>query len=874
MTGNNPSSVLNNHGRKPLNILRLVTCFMVLLVSFPNVALANNEAEYDTIPVFVNVQNVGGEEIPAIIKDQVVYLSVTDVFDFLKIKNDHNAGIDSVYGFFIEQQRTFSIDKYHHRITYQGKVYQLNPDDILQAESNLYLRLDYFGQVFGLECTFSFRNLSIAISTKLELPVVREMRQELMRRNINQLRGNIRADTNIARSYPLFHLGMADWAFVSSQEFKKRNDGRFNLTLGGVVAGGEMNVALNYYSNMPFTEKQQFYLWRLANNNHQALRQVMAGKIYTHATSSIYDPVVGVQFTNTPTTYRRSFGSYRLSDQTEPGWLVELYVNNVLVNYVKADASGFYTFEVPLVYGNSMVKLRFYGPWGEERTTEQDILIPFNFLPARQFEYTVSAGVVEDSTLSRFSKTNINYGVGRHFTVGAGMEYLSSVTSGKSMPFVNASLSVGANLLLSGEYTYGVRSKSVLTYRLPSNAQFELNYTKYAKGQTAIRYPYLEERKLAFSIPVRGKNFSAFSRITVYQIVLPYSKYTTSEWLVSGNLFGVNTNFTTYALFTQKGVPYKYSNLAMTFRLPYKFIFSPQFQYEYNQNKFIGMKYEVGKYISSRGYFNVFYEKNYKSNINNVGLSLRYDFSFAQIGLSLRRSNQTTTLIETASGSLMYDGNAKYLGTGNRTSVGRGGIIVMPYLDINGNGKKDKDEPKVTGLIAHINGGKIQYVDRDTIITVSNLEAYITYYMELDAHNLDNISWQIKKQSFNITIDPNQFKVIEVPVMVVSEVSGMVYFKDAKGMKGLGRILVNFYRSDSTLAGHTLTEADGSFSFTELTAGTYTAKVDEAQLKKLQFNCLQGMLPFTIIRAKDGDSVNGLEFILQANQQNAEPKVE
>ena len=60
---------------------------------------------------------------------------------------------------------------------------------------------------------------------------------------------------------------------------------------------------------------------------------------------------------------------------------MELYVNNVLVDYVKADASGFFTFEVPLVYGNSLVKLRYYGPWGEEHSREQTISIPFNFLP-------------------------------------------------------------------------------------------------------------------------------------------------------------------------------------------------------------------------------------------------------------------------------------------------------------------------------------------------------------------------------------------------------------------------------------------------------------------------------------------------------------
>ncbi len=33
---------------------------------------------------------------------------------------------------------------------------------------------------------------------------------------------------------------------------------------------------------------------------------------------------------------------------------MELYVNNVLVNFVQPMLSGFFTFEVPLVYGNSL----------------------------------------------------------------------------------------------------------------------------------------------------------------------------------------------------------------------------------------------------------------------------------------------------------------------------------------------------------------------------------------------------------------------------------------------------------------------------------------------------------------------------------------
>ena len=237
-----------------------------------------------------------------------------------------------------------------------------------------------------------------------------------------------------------------------------------------------------------------------------------------------------------------------------------------LVDYVKADASGFFTFEVPLVYGNSMVKLKFFGPWGEERVREQNISIPFNFLPVKTLEYTASAGIVEDSVGSRFSRANVNYGVTRSLTVGGGVEYLSSVISGPAMPFVNASIRITNNLLLSGEYTYGVRAKGTFTYRLPSNMQLDLNYTWYDKNQKAIIYNYSEERKAVLAMPLRIGKFSSYQRFSVYQIVLPASKYTTGEWLFSGSLFGVNTNLTTYALFIESNKPNIYSNLSLVFQ--------------------------------------------------------------------------------------------------------------------------------------------------------------------------------------------------------------------------------------------------------------------------------------------------------------------
>ena len=88
--------------------------------------------------------------------------------------------------------------------------------------------------------------------------------------------------------------------------------------------------------------------------------------------------------------------------------------------------------------------------------------------------------------MSRFSRASVNYGVTRSLTVGGGAEYLSSLPSDPLMPYLNASLRITNNLLLSGEYTLGVRAKGTLTYRLPSNLQFDLNYTWYEKDQKAI----------------------------------------------------------------------------------------------------------------------------------------------------------------------------------------------------------------------------------------------------------------------------------------------------------------------------------------------------------------------------------------------------
>ena len=837
-------------------------------------ALAQKSEENtdDEITVFVEVKGIGATEMPALIHGKDVLVPINLIFDFLKVRNIPSTHFDSLAGFYLNQQDVYLIDKPNNRIKYHDTVTMLKPGELVAADNNLYLSLRYLKSIFSIDGEFNFRRLSVVLTAGVELPAMREARLEQMRKNINRLRGDVLADTVVPRSNPNFHFGMADWALMSTQQSIGSAETRANLGLGAVLAGGEANASLNYSTLYKFDEKQQYYLWRYVDNDNQALRQIMAGKIFTQSIATLYAPVVGVQLTNAPTTYRKAYGTYTISNTTEPGWVVELYVNNVLVDYKKADAAGFYAFDVPLIYGLSIVKLRFYGPYGEERTSQLYINVPFNFLPVHEYEYIAAVGMVEDGHGTVFSRGGLHYGVSRSFTVGGGAEYLSSITSGTTIPFADASLKLTQRLLLSGEYDHEVRGKADLSYRFPFNLQLDLDYIKYKPGQTAIYYNYLEERKVVASVPLHTSFMSLFSRFTLDEITVPGTKYTNAELTFTGTLRSLGVNFSNYVSFAGNMSPYFYGLGSVSWLAPHKINFTTQLQFDYKTSTPEFLKFTVEKHLLGAGFLNASYQQffknlseSYNNNYHNFLVGFRYDFRFMRVAVSALQDNQGGySRVESASGSFIFDRKSGYANANNRTNVGKAGITLQPFLDLNCNGRRDPGEPGAAGLKLHINGGRVIYNDSDTLIRILDLDPYVYYYIDLSKTSFDNIAWQIKNHIIKISVTGNNLTLLQIPVAVVGEVSGTVSLAGrGSARKGERQMIVNIYNGDSVCVAKTLTESDGFFNYTGLAPGDYFAVVDTGQLAKLHFRSRTGALPIHIAQKIDGDIVDGLEFVLE-----------
>jgi len=818
---------------------------------------------YSAFNVQLDIDKVGRQNFSALYLDDsgILYLPIVEIFNFLKIENKLNENDKSLTGYIVSEKNTYTFNYGMKTIRYKNVLYPLSDKDMVSDMGILYVSKNTIEKVFGFAIKFDFRNLSAKLSADFEFPLVRQMKLTTARANLAKIRGEVsNNDVIMKRDYHMLNGGMVDWSISSMQSQKYNNETRFGFGVGGEVLGGETDVCLNYSTFTRFNSSQQRYMWRWVDNDAKIIKQVQIGRIYNKSISSMLYPVDGFTVSNASTSIRKALGDYLISDNTEPDWVVELYVNDVLVDYTRADASGFYRFKVPVVYGTTNIVLRFYGPNGEEHSEQKTINTPYTFLPKGELEYRVSGGYLLDTLHSRYGRAEVSLGVTRGMTFGAGMEYSQTIIGNSPyIPFITTSIQPLTGLILIGEYAHNVRTKATMNYTFLKLMTFDINYSRYVKNQTAIIYNYREERVANVSMPFHLNHYSGFVRGGFRQNVYSSFSYSASDLVLSGYYKNINVNLSNYYSWTTlSDLPNFYSSMAIGFRLPNSCNLRLNGQYNYSTQKIISYKAEVEKKLFQRGLLTLGYERSFLSNTNNVNISFKYDFSFMQAYVSSYFSRGVAQTAQTAQGSFAFGGGNNHVLADKQNQVGRSGLSIIAYVDVNHNGRRDENEPLANNLTVKCSGGRLLQSKNDQIIRVVGLESFVDYTLLLDDSKFDNLSWKLNQKSFKITADPNQFKKIEVGILPMGEVSGMI--QDEFG-NGIGRVLVNIFNESDTMVAQVQTESDGYFSYLGLSPGKYKFKGDSIQMAAIK----KSVTPvyFEIRPTQEGDAINIGKISLQ-----------
>jgi len=849
-------------GRAKIAMLR-----SVFIALFGGMLCANHAAaqvefvedDFEELFVYLSVENLGYYQIDAIYAQDEIHLPLLGLFSILRIYTSHAAKLDTLSGFIGNASSTFQIYINEGKANFQGKEVTFDPGEVYATFGDVFLSARVYRELFALKLELDFRALTVRLTSEVDLPVVRLLRIEKLRENLRVVKGVVQVDTTVRRNFAAANGLILDWNLRTKQATNEAAFYNLRTVLGAELLGGEFNLRSNFTANAPIRLRDQAFNWRLVTNESPFVKQVNVGFIGVPLNSQTTTPLFGAGISNTPTTFRRSYGSFVLQKQTQPGWDVELFVNNVLVDFATADANGEVRFEVPLVYGNSVIQIRYYGPWGEEEVEEQVLNIPFVFVPHRQVEYQVFSGITSDSAQHRFNTGRVAYGLNRRATLTFGYEQFERNITSRSMPFAMASVALFDNALVSFTSVVNAFHKASFLVRTKKSLFIEGSVRRFEEGQDAELINLRQEAMLgintAFQWRKRRFNFRTTYRTNQFN--------ERSMHFIESNLSGfigrVNIGLTNSALFSRtRSIN---TGLNMSAYLPRQWMLQGQVFADVYAVELRAVR------IQAQKRFNKGVIAGFNANYANgggiaAGFNLFFDLRSVTSAVDARIEGRNISSSQSINGSTLLSRTGKRVQTNSRSSIGRGIVDVMVFLDVNHNGERDPDEVLLNEVSVAMNRGIHTLQANDSVHRFIALEPYTQHVITLSDAGLPNISWFMPYKQIGVVADPNSVKAVYIPVQPMGEVEGQITVATSAGSKALSRIAVTIAGVGNSFTKKLITDELGYFNFLGLTPGCYTLSLDQAQLHKLGFDASAPVREVIIRMDPQGDFQNELNFEL------------
>jgi hypothetical protein len=202
------------------------------------------------------------------------------------------------------------------------------------------------------------------------------------------------------------------------------------------------------------------------------------------------------------------YDTYVVDGRTDPESEVELYVNDRLIGYMRADELGYYRFRVPVSYGTTRLSTRVYTPSGEVKFIDREMQVPFTFLPAGVVTYNLQAGVI-DNTANELEPQlyaghgDVKVGVTKWLTASVGADYFAKeIWSDKPILFGSVSSRIAKQYLLSADIApdnYYRLSGSVM---YPSDLSINLIYSHFPHAGTLNLIGAMEDIVGSIYLPI------------------------------------------------------------------------------------------------------------------------------------------------------------------------------------------------------------------------------------------------------------------------------------------------------------------------------------------------------------------------------------
>lgn len=775
--------------------------------------------------------------VPAVGRDTLVLLPLGTVLRLAQVRVTA-ADSDAVAARIEPEGLTLRVDRERGRLQRGDSTRHLAAAAAAWRDGEMYLAPGMLAWLLNVSVDLDRTELLAVISRSEELPVVRRRVRELQRQALRDPFGARPDIVDLTSSRPLADGAVLDWTYLGAAR-DPVGTSTVQLALGTQTLGGGLEASVRHHRSPSDGATDLRATWTGAWPARRWVRQARLGDFVSGTRRS--QVLQGFELTNAPYLRSAAFGAELLGGRLAPGWEVDLLRDGSVVGYTAADSAGAYQVAVPVRYGLNPVEIEAVGPGGERIRRTLLLVVPFDRLPAGQVEYTVSGGRCRQGGCSAALQSNVRYGLGSAVTIEGGSDFFRrdslpdlwapyALVAASPLPVVHSTVEVVANGFWRGRAEYSPTPDLQIE---AGHAVYDTTLAESPLGGGSLRRRsdigvFWRPRPEA-GLVVQGSASVARGRAGVHDeigasLITPFRGARVAggvAWQRSGAGDGVG------------GTVRAHGSADAVLRGPARWM----------RGLFVraGGAAETGHGITLAA-ASVGRRLNSLVRIDaglawrrGVGTTIDLGFSTELTGARLASHSRYTRAdglggTHTAEGSVLWNARDRRVELGTGRSLGRSGIVGVVFVDLNGNGARDANEPTAPDVRLRV-GSRGARSDSTGHFEAWDLIPFEPTTVEIHGPSLTNPLWVPAVDGVRLTPRPNTVERVELPLAAAGELAGTVTAGSAGSP--VGAIGVTLRHLSSGTVSRVVTFADGTFYASGLRPGSYVVELDAVALQDL-----------------------------------------